>query len=75
MEPEAVERVSREVVRTYPEMRDVKPSVRREAQAAQELYVLTFKGKVALPGGKQLSRIVRATADGRGRIVRLSTSR
>ena len=75
MEREAVERVSREVVRTYPEMRDVKPSIRREAQTAQELYVLTFKGKVALPGGRQLNRIVRATADGRGRIVRLSSSR
>ena len=58
-----------------PRCDDVKPSVRREAQAAQELYVLTFKGKVALPGGRQLNRIVRATADGRGRIVRLSTSR
>lgn len=75
MEPEAVERVCREVARTYPEMREVRPTVRREAQATQEMYVLTFKGKVALAGGKQLSRIVRATADGRGRIVRLSTSR
>jgi hypothetical protein len=75
MEPEAVERVSREVARTYPEMREVRPTVRREAQSPQELYVLTFKGKVALPGGRQLNRIVRATADGRGRIVRLSSSR
>ena len=75
MEREAVERVCREVARTYPEMRDLKPTVRRETQAAQELYVLTFKGKVALPEGKQMSRIVRATADAHGRIVRISTSR
>lgn len=75
MDREAVERVTREVARTYPEMRDVKPTVRRETQAAQELYQLTYKAKVTVPGGKQMSRIVRVSADGRGRIVRISTSR
>lgn len=75
MDPEAIARVTREVVRTYPEMDGVSPTVRREAQASQEQYVLTYKGKVSLPGGKQMSRIVRATADPRGRILRISTSR
>lgn len=75
MDQDAIERVTREVVRTYPEMRGVKPSVRREPRASQELYLLTYKGKVALPGGRQLSRIVRVTSDARGRIVRISTSR
>jgi hypothetical protein len=56
-------------------MEGVSPTVRRETQAPQEQYTLTYKGKVALPGGRQLNRIVRATADPHGRIVRLSTSR
>ena len=36
---------------------------------------MTYKGKVSLPGGKQMSRIVRTTADPRGRMLRISTSR
>lgn len=75
MDRDAIARVTREVVRTYPEMEGVSPTVRRETQAPQEQYTLTYKGKVALPGGRQLNRIVRATADPHGRIVRLSTSR
>jgi hypothetical protein len=75
MDPDAIARVTREVVRTYAEMQGVSPTVRREAQAAQEHYVLTYKAKVNLPGGKQMTRIVRVTADARGRVQRISTSR
>jgi len=75
MDRDAIARVTREVVRTYPEMDGVSPTVRRETQAPQEQYVLTYKGKVSLPGGRQMNRIVRVTADPRGRIVRISTSR
>ncbi len=75
MDPDAIERVTREVVRTYAEMRGVSPTVRREPQAPRYQYVLTYKTKVDLPGGKTMSRIVRVTADERGRVQRISTSR
>jgi hypothetical protein len=75
MDPDAIERVTREVVRTYAEMQGVTPTVRRETQSTQEHYVLTYKAKVTLPGGKTMSRIVRVTADARGRVQRISTSR
>ena len=75
MDPDAVERVIREVARTYPEMKGVSPTIRREDKAAQEHYLLTFKAKAQLPGGKTMNRIVRVTADARGRIQRISTSR
>ena len=75
MDADAIERVTREVVRTYAEMRGVSPTVRREAQASREQYILTYKAKVNLPGGKSMTRIVRVTADDRGRVQRISTSR
>ena len=75
MDPDAVERVTREVVRTYAEMRGVSPTVRRETRSPQEQYILTYKAKVNLPGGKTMNRIVRVTADPRGRVERISTSR
>jgi len=75
MDPDAIERVSREVVRIYAEMQGVSPTIRRETRGAQEQYVLTYKAKVSLSGGKTMSRIVRVTADARGRVQRISTSR
>ena len=75
MDSDAIARVTKEVVRTYGEMQGVSPTVRREPQATLEQYILTYKAKVNLPGGKQMSRIVRVTADSRGRVQRISTSR
>ena len=36
-------------------------------------FLLTYKGKVELPGGRKISRIVRVVADERGRIIKMST--
>ena len=75
MDSNAIERVTREVVRTYAEMRGVTPSIRRETHGAREQYILTYKAKVDLPGGKSMNRIVRVTADDHGRVQRISSSR
>ncbi len=74
MSDELVTKVSRQVTKTFPEMRGVRPTVRRDS-ADKARFTLTFKGKADLPGGKKLSRIVRVVADERGRIIRISTSR
>lgn len=76
MKRETVTRIARQVVRTFPEMDGVTPTVRaQEGGRGAEVYLLTFKGRAALPGGKTLSRIVRVVADDVGRIIRISTSR
>lgn len=75
MDGNAVEKVTREVVRTYPEMHGVSPVVRREPQAGHDHYLLTYRTKVSVPGGKSMTRIVRVVADARGRVLRISTSR
>ena len=77
MDSDAIAKVGRQVVRNFPEMAGVRPTVKRQTAPASgpEQFVLTYKGKVSLPGGKQLARIVRVVADDRGAIVRISTSR
>ncbi len=77
MDPDAVAKVGRQVARSFPEMAGVRPTVKHQPLPGGEgdQYLLTFKGKAELPGGKQLTRIVRVVADDRGRIVRISTSR
>lgn len=74
--------ISRQVYRQFPELRGERPSVQRQAVAAAkgkgdgpERYVLTFKGSRSTPDGRTLARIVRATADERGRILKISTSK
>ncbi len=76
MKRETVTHIARQVVRTFPEMEGVTPTVRsQEGGRGAEVFLLTFKGRAALPGGKTLSRIVRVVADDAGRIIRISTSR
>jgi hypothetical protein len=71
-----VVKVSRQVIRTFPEMDGVTPTVRAQAGGKDAgLHLLTYKSKATLPGGRSLTRIVRVVADDRGRIVRISTSR
>jgi hypothetical protein len=76
MKGDTVARISRQVVRTFPEMDGVHPTVRaQDAGQSTDVYLLTYKGRVSLPTGKSMSRIVRVTADAGGRIIRISTSR
>jgi hypothetical protein len=76
MEKGTIEKVTRQVLRTFPEMDGVAPTVRPQPGGNDwALVLLTYKGKASLPGGKSLTRIVRVVADERGRIVRISTSR
>ena len=75
MEKGTIQKVSRQVVRTFPEMDGVAPTVRAQPGGDASQFLLTYKGKAALPGGKSLTRIVRVVADDRGRILRISTSR
>jgi hypothetical protein len=76
MDRELVAKIAKEVTRRFPEMAEACPSVRRqETPDGKEQYVLTFKAKAALPGGKSMQRIVRVTADARGKVTRMSTSK
>jgi hypothetical protein len=72
----SISKVKKEVRNQFPEMTGVKPSIRKqEMRDGDEQYLLTFKGKADLPGGRKISRVVRVVADERGRILKLSTSK
>ncbi len=78
--------IARQVYRRFPELRGESPSVQRqiggpEAKSGRpggpvkERYVVTFKGSLQTPDGRRLYRIVRATADERGRVLKITTSK
>ncbi|MBN2555959.1 MAG: hypothetical protein JXA97_08480 [Anaerolineales bacterium] len=77
MEKAMIEKISHKVSRQFPEMSGVQPSVRRSNQSSSDddNYILTYKGTASLPGGHSMRRIVRVTADERGHVIRMSTSK
>ena len=77
MDQSTITKLSRKVVRDFPEMKGVRPTVRRQSTSKDvyQRYTLTYKGKAVLPGGHKISRIVRVVADERGQIFKISTSK
>ena len=77
MKREAVAKVNRKVSKQFPEMKSVSPSIRSQSTSknGNQRYTLTYKGKAALPGGREISRIVRVVADETGKVFKMSTSK
>lgn len=77
MNKSTVEKLTRKVAQDFPEMKGVRPKIRRQSISKEgvQRYTLTYKGKAVLPGGHELSRIVRVVADECGQIIKISTSK
>lgn len=73
MNEEAVQKVTKVVIRQFPEMDGVQPAIK--SQPEDDIFVVTYKGTADLPDGKVMKRIVRVVADGTGEVLRISTSR
>ena len=72
MDESAKSRVCSAVYRQFPELRGESPSVK---SMPGEKFQLVFQGKVQTPDGKTINRTVRVTADNKGNVLKLSTSR
>jgi hypothetical protein len=72
-----ISKIQRHVARSYPEMKDAKPSVKRKGGTGdgEERFQLTFKAQAEVPGGRKMSRVVRVVADEHGKVLRMSSSK
>ena len=75
-----IESIAKQVHRQFPEIQNLRPTVQsqpgaKSAEVAGDRFLLTFKARGQGPGGKSIPRIVRVTADERGKIIKISTSR
>jgi len=76
MDAKIIAKLTKQVARSFPELANARPKVSAQSKSADDgTYLLTYKGKVPLPGGGSIDRIVRVVADSRGRILKLTTSR
>jgi len=70
-----IDKISEEVYRKHPDIKGVKPKITPREGDTSEDTLLVYKKKVSGPGGKNINRIVRAVADGKGKIKKISTSK
>jgi hypothetical protein len=70
-----VDTISKQVYQKFPELKGVSPQVQTQSApktlGASEHFLLVFKGKTP----QNIVRVVRVTADGKGRVLKMSTSR
>ena len=75
MKAKLIDRISQEVYKKHPDLKGVKPKITPREGAESSDTLLVYQKKVAGPGGKSISRIVRAVADQDGKIKKISTSK
>jgi hypothetical protein len=75
MDKKTIEKINRKVVQSFPEMRGVRPKVKREQARSGVQYRLTYKGTAELPGGRTLKRVAHVLVDEGGKVLRMSTSK
>jgi len=71
--------ISAKVSRQFPELSGSKPNVRRQSGQKSKsdisTYLITYHGKAKTADGRSINRIVRVTADDRGKIIKITTSK
>lgn len=67
--------ISSKVSRQFPEIAKSKPRVHRQSKSSPSTFLITYRGKTKTADGKSINRIVRVTADDKGKIIKISTSR
>ena len=81
MDQKLVTNVSKQVYRRFPEVDGKKPKVRRQATPkvkdldSNPTYLLTYRSKAQVQGGKTIQRYIRVVVDDRGKIIKITTSR
>jgi hypothetical protein len=76
MDAKILSKLNKQVIKSFPELAHVRPKISAQSKSVEdETYLLTYKSKASLPGGRSMERIVRVVADSRGRILKMTTSR
>ena len=75
LQSKLIDKISQEVYQKHPDLKGVKPKITpREGDKSSDT-LLIYQKKVSGPGGKKINRIVRAVADEKGKIKKISTSK
>lgn len=83
-----VNSISRKVYQQFPELDGATPNVKPQSVSSKiptkgphsqdlthQRYLLTYSADALLPGGRTMMRIVRAVANGKGKLLKITTSK
>jgi hypothetical protein len=76
-----LEAIAKQVYQKFPDLKGASPVIQSQvapgakSPGAGEYYLVTFKGGGQTADRKTIFRVVRVTADTRGRVIKISTSR
>ena len=76
MDAKALQKISNQVYRQFPEMKGIKPKTRQQTGAIAKAitYTLTYQTKVETSDGRMMPRTVRVVATEAGAIMKITTS-
>lgn len=75
LQSKLIDKISQEVYQKHPDLKGVEPKITpREGEKSSDT-LLVYQKKVSGPSGKKINRIVRAVADEKGKIKKISTSK
>jgi len=76
MDQKSISKVNKTVYNQYPAVSKVKPKIsKQDSTKSEPTYLLTYKKSVQLNSGKKIPFIVRVVCDGRGSIIKISSSK
>ena len=85
LDPKIVEALSKYIYRGFPEVRGIKPKVRKQPLTKVQKekgispdkrnYLLIFKRNVSGPKGQVIPRWVRVVASPKGKLIKITTSK
>lgn len=81
MDPEIIEEICEKIYRKFPEVKGVKPKVRKQPvpknmpKPKEPVYLITFNTKAHGPGGKAIPGWVHVTVSPNGKIKKTTTSK
>ena len=75
--------IARQVYQKFPDLKGASPVIQNrmapggfaKTPGGREHYLVTFKGGGQTAGHQKIVRVVRVTADARGQVLKISTSR
>jgi hypothetical protein len=81
MDAKLLKSITTQIYRRFPEVSGSQPKVspqstpQAKSGSSEITYLITYRGQVKSPDGKTIPRIVRVTANSKGQVLKVSTSR
>lgn len=68
-------KVNQTIYRRYPEVKDIKPAIKKINGKDRDTYLFVYKRKIKSSPDNEVLKIIRVTTDQNGKILKVSVSK